>query len=181
MTKIINLYGGPCAGKSTLAAELFYNMKMRHMDVELVTEYAKDLVWEENTFKLQASLETQLSILSEQALRIKRLQGKVDYIITDAPLLVSVCHSKDEDKELITKICKELMGRQNNIHVFINRNDTIKYQELGRNVDEETAIRFGEEEDNILAEYCEDSCELVFAVDQGHKANSDLIIRWFCE
>jgi len=40
-TKVINLFAGPGAGKSTTAAGLFAEMKRANVDVELVTEYVK--------------------------------------------------------------------------------------------------------------------------------------------
>ena len=52
-TTVINLIGSPGTGKSTIAAELFARMKWLGFDVELVSEYAKELVWEQRheTFK----------------------------------------------------------------------------------------------------------------------------------
>lgn len=52
-TIVINLMGAPGTGKSTIASELFSKMKWLGYDVELVSEYAKELVWEERseTFK----------------------------------------------------------------------------------------------------------------------------------
>jgi len=46
-TLIVNLFGGPSSGKTTMAAGLFCLLKMHGIDCELVTEFAKDLVWEE--------------------------------------------------------------------------------------------------------------------------------------
>lgn len=43
---VINLFGGPSAGKSTLAAGVFYNLKCMGINCELITEYPKDKVWE---------------------------------------------------------------------------------------------------------------------------------------
>ena len=48
MTRVINLLGAPGAGKSTAAAGLFYRMKKEFLSVELVTEYAKDLIYPES-------------------------------------------------------------------------------------------------------------------------------------
>ena len=45
---IVNLYGAPGAGKSTGAAYIFSQLKMRGINAELVTEFAKDKVWEES-------------------------------------------------------------------------------------------------------------------------------------
>lgn len=81
MTTFINLFGGPGTGKSTAAASLFAEMKKKGMDVELVTEVAKDFVWEER----QKTLEIQPYITVKQYRNLFRLKGKVDYVITDAP------------------------------------------------------------------------------------------------
>lgn len=45
-TIVVNLIGSPGTGKSTIASELFAKMKWEGFDVELVSEYAKELVWE---------------------------------------------------------------------------------------------------------------------------------------
>ena len=83
MTKIINLYGGPGTGKSTHAAGLFYRMKQKSINCEYVQEYAKDKTWEDNAFTLKC----QPYITAKQIFRQHRLLGKVDYIITDSPIL----------------------------------------------------------------------------------------------
>ena len=53
---VVNLFGAPGAGKSTGAAYVFSKLKMLGVNAELVTEYAKDKVWEESdaVFKNQA-------------------------------------------------------------------------------------------------------------------------------
>ena len=52
-TLIINLFGGAGIGKSTLMARIFSELKVQGYDCEMVTEFAKDLVWEKRneTFK----------------------------------------------------------------------------------------------------------------------------------
>ena len=47
-TLVINLIGGPCSGKSTIAAELFARLKKMGVHCELVSEYIKDRIYEEN-------------------------------------------------------------------------------------------------------------------------------------
>jgi len=82
---VINFYGGPGSGKSTAAAGLFYKMKLAGYSVELTDEFAKECVWENNV----PMLADQLYVLAHQHRKILRLAGKVDYVITDSPVLLS--------------------------------------------------------------------------------------------
>ena len=84
-TKVINFYGGPGSGKSTKAAGLYYKMNMAGFSVELNNEFAKECVWEDNV----PMLKDQLFMLAHQHRKILRLVGKVDYVITDSPLMLS--------------------------------------------------------------------------------------------
>ncbi len=47
-TLVINMFAGPGAGKSTLAAGTFFRLKCLGVNAEIAPEYAKDLVWEES-------------------------------------------------------------------------------------------------------------------------------------
>ncbi len=84
--KVVNLFGGPSSGKSTTAAGVFYFMKLKGYKVELVTEYAKELVYDG---MLEIMLDRQEVIFAEQNQRLHRLRGKVDFAIVDSPLLLS--------------------------------------------------------------------------------------------
>jgi len=79
MTTVINLFGGPGLGKSTTAAGLFYEMKLRGFDVELVREYAKN-------FAYHKTMPDQTYIFAKQLKAESTLYGKVDFIVTDSPL-----------------------------------------------------------------------------------------------
>jgi len=90
MTTIINLYGGPGTGKSTSAAYLYYLLKSSDRNTELVREYVKNWAWEDrkiNTYD-------QLYFLGKQARYESMLYGKVDYIITDSPVLLGGFYAK---------------------------------------------------------------------------------------
>jgi predicted ATPase len=89
MTTYINLFGGPGVGKSTTAAALFVEMKKRGLSVELVTEVAKDFVWEDRS----TTLTIQPYITIKQFRNLVRLKGKVKYVITDAPILLGCMYA----------------------------------------------------------------------------------------
>lgn len=82
-TTYINLFGGPGVGKSTLAAGVFYELKKRGLSIELVTEYVKELVWENRL----ETLTHQPYISMKQFRNLSRVKGKVDLVITDSPML----------------------------------------------------------------------------------------------
>ena len=87
--RVINLYGGAGSGKSTTAAGLFFHMKSRGYKVELVQEYVKSLAWEDRT-------EDQAFITANQNKLLHRLLGKVDYVICDASLLLTLAYLPDD-------------------------------------------------------------------------------------
>jgi hypothetical protein len=82
VSTVINLFAGPGAGKSTLAAELFFKMKVAGLSCELVREYVKDWAYEGR----QIDGFDQFYIVGKQIKKESLLYGKVDFIITDCPI-----------------------------------------------------------------------------------------------
>jgi hypothetical protein len=85
MTVVINMLGGSGIGKSTIAAGLYYNMKLKHMNVELVREYVKILAWQ----SAHITQFDQINIFGEQCKLEHTLYGKVNYIVTDSPIILA--------------------------------------------------------------------------------------------
>ena len=84
MTKVINLFAGPGCGKSSTAAALFAEMKLRGYSVELVREVVKDWAYEG---KVPCKYD-QVYLFGAQARSEYILYGQVDYVITDSPVLL---------------------------------------------------------------------------------------------
>lgn len=142
-TKIINLYGSPGAGKTTITCELFSLMKRKRYNVELALEYAKELVWEESFTKL----ENQLLVFSEQQNRINRLIGKVDYIITDSPLLLSIVYNKNNEN--LNELVLSEHYKHDNINFFIERGKQ-SYEQNGRLQNEDESRLIGDKICDLL-------------------------------
>ena len=88
---IINCYyGGPGAGKSTKAMELCADAKKEQRNVELVTEYVKQWVWEN---RKPVSLD-QFYFFAKQSRKEYSLIGKVDEIFTDSPVSLIAYYTK---------------------------------------------------------------------------------------
>jgi hypothetical protein len=85
MTTVINLFGGSGCGKSTTAALLFARMKLAGIHVELVREYVKFWAWNDRKVREW----DQLYLLGKQSAYESMLYGKVDYIVTDSPMLLA--------------------------------------------------------------------------------------------
>ena len=135
--KVINFFGGPGCGKSTTASGLFYTMKKQGYSVELVTEYAKELVWENS----KEVLADQLYLLANQNRKLERLRGKVDFVIADSPLLIAAHYGKlyGNHPEIIIPLCFDIFHTYENINIVLNR--TKPYVKLGRLGTEGEAIK----------------------------------------
>ena len=140
-TIVINLIGAPSTGKSTIASELFAKMKWEGYDVELVSEYAKELVWEERheTFK------NELYLFAKQHHRMFRLNRKVKYIVTDRPLILSMFYNQKygNSSETFNNLVREEVLNYENWNVFLER--TKPYNPKGRNQTEEESNEFAKE------------------------------------
>lgn len=101
-TIVINAFGGPGAGKTTACLDITSMLKKRGFIAEYVQEYAKELVWDKNFEMLNGSEKNQKIILNEQQKRMDRLMGKVDFIVTDAPLLLNSIYLDSPDKTAYT-------------------------------------------------------------------------------
>ncbi len=88
--KVINLFGGPGTGKSTLAAAIFVEMKIRGYNVELVTEYAKTAVYENRA----KTLKVQPYVFGKQLNYLERVAEQVEWAITDSPIILSSVYDK---------------------------------------------------------------------------------------
>lgn len=154
-TIIVNLYGGPGSGKSTGAAYIFSQLKLEGIDCELVTEFAKDKVWENNS----TTLNCQMYVTGKQAFRISRVFGKVDVIITDSPIMLGAIYAEENRKHL-KNACIEEANQYicNELNFFINR--VKEYNPNGRNQTECEAKEIDNKIHNLLNENFRNAIEV---------------------
>ena len=144
MTTLINLFGSSSSGKSTLMADLYSEMKLRGISVEMCMEIVKEWAWE-NKFPTKYE---QFYLIGKGIQQEARLFNKVDYIIVDSPVLISSFYAYYfNGVDNLTNTVKEFykMAKLDGILVknfFLTRNKP--YEPKGRYQTEE--------ESNIIAE-----------------------------
>ena len=89
-SKCIFFMGGPGTGKSLAAYGIMLILKLLGMSCEFTGEFAKDKVYEGS---LRSVLKSQAKIMGEQDYRVARLNGNVDYIISDAPIAITAMNA----------------------------------------------------------------------------------------
>lgn len=141
-TIIINIAGGPGTGKTTVAAELFSKLKEKGFEVENVSEFAKELVWEGR----QEAFDDRLYMHGEQNHRLMQMNGKLDFIITDSPLFLTSVYndyylknkfSKSYNK-MIDNVTIETFKLYENKVFLLDRNTS--YKVVGRRENKKTAL-----------------------------------------
>ena len=147
--KVINLFGGPSVGKSTTAAGVFSLLKLHNIECELVTEYAKDLVWEER----HKTIQDQQYLFAKQHHRLWRVVDKVDIVVTDCPLMLSPIYGelyKVTNKSFYDNVVDVVNGFDN-LNIILTRIKT--YNRNGRLQTEDEAKAIDEDVIKILNKY----------------------------
>lgn len=133
-TVVINAFAGAGAGKTTACHMIAAELKKRGYVAEYVSEYAKDLVWDKKYAMLDGKERNQFEILKEQLHRMDNKIGKVDFIVTDAPVLLNQIYNQE-----LTDYYKEMLISINtdysNFNFFINRNPE-EFQQEDRKIKE---------------------------------------------
>lgn len=152
-TIVINAFAGPGAGKTTSCLEVAEKLKKQGFVTEYVQEYAKELVYDNNLIMLDGHYEHQFDILKEQVKRINRLYGKVDFILTDSPVLLNNTYlNEDKGTNDYVTYCenvKKIYTLYDNFNYFVER-DKSAFEEEGRIHNLEQSIAIDNELKNML-------------------------------
>ncbi len=132
---VVNLFGAPSSGKTTVAAGLFYLMKLNRFKVEMIREVAKDLVYQERSKELSY----QSIIMGKQGFSQYSLIESVDYLITDSPILLSPFYARYHNQlygiNEIEALAKVEFDRYENLNFLFEPEHA--FEKLGRRHDEE--------------------------------------------
>jgi hypothetical protein len=146
MTSVINLFGGPGIGKSTLAALLYGHLKSKGISVELVQETAKKWAYMN---RIPGEYDP-LFFLGKQSSSESLLYGKVDYVITDSPVLLAGIYQEyqSDGKNNYVTSCAEKFLRHTESNGIIHHNFVLQregaYDNLGRFENSKQAMEIDE-------------------------------------
>lgn len=144
--KVINLWGSPGCGKSTTAAGLFHKMKVHGYDVEMITEYAKDMVWERQH---PDRFSNQIYISSMQNNKqLNLIAHGIEYCITDSPVLMAALYTPNNYYSHFLPLLLEIHNSYDNMNFLLNRN--FDYVTKGRNKTEVESVELGNEIKDFL-------------------------------
>lgn len=101
-------------------------MKIKGYDVELCTEYAKDLVFD----KRANILVDQLYITAKQNRKLERLRD-CEWTVTDSPLLLGIMYAQPNYYQNYAAVAFDAWNTYNNINFYLS-SDSLPYRPNGR-------------------------------------------------
>ena len=169
---LVNLYGAPGTGKSTGAAYIYSKLKLDEVNCELATEFAKDMVWDEN----KKAIYNQAYVFGNQYYRISRLENEVDVVITDSPILLSITYNKDKrlGKEFTDLVKSVSLSYENRLDILLTR--VRRYSTVGRLHDEEQSDKLYNEIKKLL-----DSVSPMYRVIEATQDGYDKVVSMIKE
>lgn len=148
MTLVVNFFGGPGSGKSSLTGGLFYNLKTHHqVNCEMAREVAKQKVWSGQL----KSLEDQDYITALQRQEIAVLVGQVDVVICDSPLLLGCIYAPSNYPQCFQDFTRWTWDQYNNLNFFVER--TKPFDPAGRKHGEQESAAIGASILQLLQDY----------------------------
>ena len=133
----IGIIGPPGAGKTTLAAGLFYHLKKMDKKIELVPELIKYKVYQQQDFT-RTGFDIQNN-LEQRAFEenFEKASPPLDFIICEAPLcngyFYASYYNKEDEAKILKKIAKDTINSYDLIiHLSISLNSEKDYQSHGR-------------------------------------------------
>ena len=143
ITKIVNIFGGPGAGKSTTCYGVVYELRKAGVEVEFVSEWIKDKVYEGTAYPFNDQQYTH----AKQRKKIRQMLGKVKFIVTDSPLPLSVVYGEHELPEFINYVLKDFKT-YDNVNYLVTRDHP--YSNVGRHQTEAEALEVHETVKKLL-------------------------------
>lgn len=133
----VNFYGGPCVGKSTLAALVYAELNRVGVRAELVQEFIKLWAYEGR----RPDVYDQVYTFANQLWAEHRLaRAGVKVVVTDSPVLLQCVYTAELDGDIaerLRQIATDFAARHTSLDFLVQR--TVPYDSCGRFQDAATA------------------------------------------
>lgn len=135
LTRVINFWSGPGGGKSTTKAGTFFALKCAGLKAAQIEEYATERSFEQDW----ETLSNQRAVTWEQDARQRRLLGKVNWIVTDSPLVLGCLYAQgDYVNPSFYEEVWNLYNSYENVNIWVDR--VKPYELYGRHHSELEAL-----------------------------------------
>jgi hypothetical protein len=147
----VNLFAGPSAGKSLLAAHLFDRLRQDGFGIELVTEAIKPKAYRGEAPAVWASKD----VFDEQLRRERDwIYSGVPHLVTDSPVLLQcyyMRHHGVREAAGCLVLARDWCADHPSLDIVLERSPAFAYQQAGRYQDLEGSERIDRELDAFLA------------------------------
>jgi hypothetical protein len=164
---VVNVFGGPSAGKSLVASELYVALKKKHIETELISEFVKQLILEGNV----SGIQNQLYLLGTQLHRQMCAYNHAQVVVTDSPILLCGIY-RQEDSRYLKDLSIEQHNKFNNLNILLKRGDGYSHSMNGRIHSLVESVALDRKIQNLL-----DQFEVPYVVHDNFVTPIDGIIR----
>lgn len=134
---VVNLYAGPCVGKSTLAGDVFTKLKRAGIQAEIPPEVAKIRAQRGDTVFLQ----DQLAVFGETQHQLNMTaRSGAQVAVVDSPILLSLVYMPKDYLKTFPTLVREVYDRFENLNYVLTRNPSHGYSQVGRVHTEQQAL-----------------------------------------
>ncbi len=124
--KVINFFGAPGAGKTTMTLELGTLFKKNQVDVGVSLEMVKEYIHSGNENFL--SYQNYIFAHHERQLRIFQNSREIEFALSDSPLPLSVFYEPENYPVYFKDLVFEFFNSFDNINYFVERNHEYSHQ-----------------------------------------------------
>ena len=125
---VVNVFGGPGAGKTTAAADLFISLKRHNVDVTFVGDFAQECILEGN----KDALQDQIYIFGNTYHRLRSSCGSSVVTVTDAPILLNTIYQSPEMPESFSTLVLDMHKIFHNVNILVDRQEGYDHSMSGR-------------------------------------------------
>lgn len=133
---VVNLFGGPGSGKSTVAARLFSELKRRGVEAACPEEHAKLAIWSGRPWLL----DQQVIMIGKIWETLTNLRDKVSVIIVDSPVLLCSVYADGREPRPFHDLVLDLHRRTPRLNLVVARPSDEAYDPSNRREDAPQAI-----------------------------------------